>query len=102
MERFATLEPVKLYAAVRSGAKQPTKVPATLVGRLPADLHLLVVRHLPIPDIAAYSRCSRATAAIACDESIWEKRWKALAVDKDSALKKVLDDLEQKSTNQAA
>ena len=96
MERFATLQPVKLYAD-RNAAKQQQPAAVPLVGRLPADLHLLVVANLPIPDLPAYGRCSRATAAFVRDDSIWEKRWKALGVDNDAAFKKVLDDLERKA-----
>src|SRR5258706_15702269 len=92
MDRFATLEPVKLYASGKNSAK--------LVGRLPADLHLLLIANLPIPDIPAYARCSRATADFVRNDSAWENRLKALSVHKDLAFRKVLDDLEQRANEQ--
>lgn len=109
MDKFATLEPVRLYnnplaaagGRLLSRNHQTPKGPpsAPLVGRLPSDLHLLILAHLPIPDFPSYSRCSRATAALSSDEKIWEARWKALAVEKYS-LGSVLDELENKSRGQ--
>lgn len=94
MDQFATLEPVKLYSSTFLGRSTTTsttttttgsnKKPGPLVGRLPADLHLLVLAHLPIPDIPAYSRCCRATAGFVRDERSWERRWRALGIDSDS------------------
>ncbi|KAF9029567.1 hypothetical protein BDZ89DRAFT_1065353 [Hymenopellis radicata] len=108
MDKFATLEPVKLYASATStGARLLSRGPAPkpagspLVGRLPTDLHLLVLSYLPIPDFPAYGRCGRATAALCRDESIWEQRWKALSIEQ-YALTSVLDDLDAKSKGQAA
>ncbi|KAF8964808.1 exocyst complex component Sec10-domain-containing protein [Flammula alnicola] len=110
MEKFATLEPVKLYSSAAStGARflsratghKLAELAPPLVGRLPSDLHLLIISHLPIPDIPSYSRCCRATAAFVRDETTWEKRWKALGIDKDTAFKKVLDVLERKSNEKA-
>jgi recyclin-1 len=97
MDRFATLEPVKLYATGKT-----SRPPQNLVGRLPADLHLLVVTNLPIWAIPAYARCSKATAAFVRNDSAWEKRWKALSVYKDIAFREVLDDLENKANERAA
>lgn len=108
MDKFATLEPTKLYASAAStGARllsrnQPSKAPETpLVGRLPSDLHLLVLSYLPIPDFCAYSRSSRSTNHLSRHESIWEQRWKALGVDEHS-LGTVLEDLDAKSKGKAA
>jgi recyclin-1 len=96
MDRFVTLEPVKLYATGKNSVPQEK-----LVGRLPADLHLLLIANLPIPDIPAYARCAKATAAFVRNDSAWEKRWKALSVHNDLAFRKVLDGLEQKANEQA-
>ncbi|KAJ7505525.1 exocyst complex component Sec10-domain-containing protein [Mycena galericulata] len=111
MEKFATLEPVRLYnSATTTGARllsrtqQPSlKTPATppLVGRLPSDLHLLILSYLPIPDFPAYARCAHATAGLSRSETIWEARWKALGVEAHT-LGSVLDDLESRSRGQAA
>ncbi|KIK51995.1 hypothetical protein GYMLUDRAFT_78020 [Collybiopsis luxurians FD-317 M1] len=83
MEKFKTLEPLKLYAAPSSSL--PTRSgPARTqyVGKLPSDLHLLILSYLPVPDFPAYARCLHATAALAESEKIWESRWKSLIVDK--------------------
>jgi len=47
MDKFATLEPVKLYS---SHNNKTLSLPPPLVGRLPSDLHLVILRYLPIPD----------------------------------------------------
>ncbi|KAJ6620768.1 exocyst complex component Sec10-like protein [Mycena sp. CBHHK59/15] len=109
MEKFATLEPVRLYnSATTTGARllsrnQQPKAPATppLVGRLPSDLHLLIVSYLPIPDFPAYARCSHSTAGLSRAEKMWETRWKALGVE-NYKLGSVLDDLESRSRGQVA
>ncbi|KAJ7729685.1 exocyst complex component Sec10-domain-containing protein [Mycena maculata] len=109
MEKFATLEPVRLYnSAATTGARlfprtQQPKAPATspLIGRLPSDLHLLILSYLPVPDFPAYARCTHATAGLSRSETIWEARWKALGVEAHK-LGSVLDDLEARSRGQAA
>lgn len=101
MERFATLEPVKLHpVGQKPGYHAPPLAIQKLVGRLPAELHLLVISNLPIPDIPAYARSSRALTAFVREESGWEKRWKVLKIDEDIAFKNILDDLERKIHDQ--
>ncbi|KAJ6512048.1 exocyst complex component Sec10-domain-containing protein [Mycena vitilis] len=110
MEKFATLEPVRLYnSAATTGTRflsraQPgPRPPATppLIGRLPSDLHLLILSYLPVPDFPAYARCTKATSGLSRSEKIWESRWKALGIE-DHKLGSVLDDLETRSRGQAA
>ncbi|KAJ7935423.1 exocyst complex component Sec10-domain-containing protein [Mycena leptocephala] len=110
MEKFATLEPVRLYSSgtpTRSRfltrTQQGPRTPATppLIGRLPSDLHLLILSYLPVPDFPAYARCTRATAGLSRSEKIWEARWKALGIETHK-LGSVLDDLEARSRGQAA
>ncbi|RDB30695.1 Recyclin-1 [Hypsizygus marmoreus] len=111
MDKFATLEPVRLYAssAATTGARllslghthKPTPLPAQRIGRLPADLHQLILSHVPIPDIPAYSRASRALNSLAKDEKLWERRWQALGIEKYS-LGPVLDELESVQQNLAS
>ncbi|KAF8880774.1 exocyst complex component Sec10-domain-containing protein [Infundibulicybe gibba] len=104
MEKFAALEPVRLYAPgglLGKTQAAPKALAPPRVGRLPTDLHILILNHLPIPDFSAYSRCSRSTAALADDESLWRKRWSALGVEKHS-LGSVLDELEARSKGQVA
>ncbi|KAL1689827.1 exocyst complex component Sec10-like protein [Schizophyllum commune] len=108
MERFTTLEPVRLYASNAAGhflnthaPAAPARAPENLVGRLPSELHYLVLSYASVMDIAAYARCSHATAAIAQAERVWEPRWKALHVE-DRGLGDVLDDLEERAKGKAA
>ncbi|KZP28233.1 hypothetical protein FIBSPDRAFT_947817 [Athelia psychrophila] len=120
MDRFSPLEPVRLYAppppppsttrSLFSSAK-PQPAPAAprtrshtvlqpTIGRLPIDLHLLVLTFLPVPDLPAYARCSRATAGLARDDRVWALRWAALAVER-CAFQPVLDTLEAQAQTQA-
>ncbi|KAG5650731.1 hypothetical protein H0H81_011231 [Sphagnurus paluster] len=97
MEKFATLEPVRLYASnvLYRGAPAIAKTPAApaLIGRLPVDVHRLILSFLPISDVPAYARSSRALKSLAGEEKFWEERWLALGVEK-YALGPVLDALE--------
>ena len=99
MEKFAALEPVRLHAATtRPIPGRVVVVP--LIGSLPRHIHLLVLRHLSIPDFPSYSLVSRATALLIRDESIWKMRWRALDMDeRDMSL--VLDQLEAEAATQS-
>ncbi|KAL0958097.1 hypothetical protein HGRIS_000269 [Hohenbuehelia grisea] len=108
MDKFVTLEPVRLYtSATASGRSLPraqhhrATVSAPFVGRLPSDLHLLILAYLPIPDLPAYSKCSHASAALAQDEKLWDSRWKALGIERNE-LGSVLDELEANSKGKVA
>ncbi|KAF5323093.1 hypothetical protein D9611_009311 [Ephemerocybe angulata] len=104
MDKFATLEPVKLYTSFTSGkpAQKQTPQPAFL-GRLPLDLHVLVLSHLPVPDIPAYAASSRALSALLRDpdSQIWKAKWTALGVDRHD-LGSTLDELERKNNAKSA
>ncbi|KAI5122031.1 hypothetical protein M0805_008021 [Coniferiporia weirii] len=113
MDRFATLEPVKLYATAATSTllrrgTVTAKAPSVqqLIGRLPEDLHIAVLTYLPIPDVPAYSRASRTLGKLALDERVWEAKWNALGIDARGAeLDGVLDELEARvrgRTNVAA
>lgn len=102
MEKFATLEPVRLHASSTGASRffskanpSTTSKPTTspLIGRLPSSLHQLILSYLPIPDFPAYALVSRATHALVQSDSIWELRWNALCVDKYD-LGDMLDDIE--------
>ncbi|KAM5539791.1 hypothetical protein V8D89_006604 [Ganoderma adspersum] len=114
MDKFATLEPVRLYNTPSPSTpskrfsihklthQQPpshirTKsyAPFQLIGRLPVDLHILILTFLALPDLAAYARCSRALGNLAKDERVWEARWKAFGIARHR-LDDVLDALEEK------
>ena len=103
MEKFVTLEPVRLHtssagpsrffgkASNTSTTSKQTTTP--LIGRLPSSLHQLILSYLPIPDFPAYALVSRATHALLQTDKIWELRWNALCIDKYD-LGCILDDLE--------
>jgi recyclin-1 len=110
MDKFATLEPVRLYTSntgVRLFSRGTTSnkdsvdgsIAQALVGSLPSNLHIIIVYHLPIPDIATYSICSRATRICAAHNSVWEKRWKALGIDNDPILCSILEHLQRKTND---
>ncbi|OAX38844.1 hypothetical protein K503DRAFT_717551 [Rhizopogon vinicolor AM-OR11-026] len=100
MDKFTALEPTRLYA---SGSIKRTSRPSTVsrsIGKLPVDLHFLVLSHLPIPDIPAYARASKATADLSRNEKAWERRWNDLGITRH-ALDDTLDDLESKQKAKA-
>ena len=109
MDKFATLEPVRLYAS-NTGARLFSRgtshkdsidgpIAQASVGSLTSNLHIIIVYHLPIPDLATYSICSRATRLCAAHDSVWERRWKALCIDNDPVLHNILEHL-QRMTNE--
>ena len=114
MDKFAALEPVRLYSTPSpstpskrfsihkftqqqppSHTRTKSYAPFQLIGRLPVDLHILILTFLALPDLAAYARCSRALGNLAKDERVWEARWKAFGVSRHR-LDDVLDALEEK------
>jgi len=91
MDRWTTLEPVKLHQGGLPSTEKPSKGPssragashahqnrAQFVGRLPSELHLLILHFLPITDIPAYARVNRALSRLSGDERVWERRWRLL------------------------
>ncbi|KIY67488.1 hypothetical protein CYLTODRAFT_422518 [Cylindrobasidium torrendii FP15055 ss-10] len=108
MDKFATLEPVRLYASAATSARRGRGDPATAkaavlphIGRLPTDLHLIVLSYLPLPDFPAYSRCSKAMNSLAKHDRIWAARWNALGIE-ENGLGTILDELEAISRGHAA
>ncbi|ESK87227.1 f-box protein pof6 [Moniliophthora roreri MCA 2997] len=102
MDKFTTLQPTRLYNSVLGKpTPKPSKNVPKLIGRLPTDVHLLILNHLPIPDFPNYSLASRAAAVLTRNDKIWEKRWKALGVEK-YGLQTVLDDLDAHKKGQVA
>lgn len=116
MDKFATLEPIRLYSNPAVPSPPPSNrfslhrqstippsshsrtksyAPFQLIGRLPVDLHIHILTYLAVPDIPAYARASRALANLAKDERVWEARWKAFGVEKHK-LVDVLDALDEK------
>ncbi|EJD41543.1 hypothetical protein AURDEDRAFT_169438 [Auricularia subglabra TFB-10046 SS5] len=107
MDKWVTLEPVKLYGQAGAnwlkGGSKPAPSRLAFIGRLPTEVHLLVLQHLPITDIPAYSRVCRALGRLTKDDRLWEHRWLALGVAR-RGLESVLDelDLNQNSAQAAA
>ncbi len=105
MDKFKALEPVKLYIAAGGPSSkrfsQPLSAkggpaPFSFIGRLPVDVHILILTYLSVPDIPAYSLVSRSLAKLARDERVWEARWKLFGVDQ-LKLSSVLDELESRA-----
>jgi recyclin-1 len=102
MDKFTTLEPVKLYPsgnATKRASQFPSAkaaAPFSLIGRLPVDVHIIVLSYIAVPDIPAYALASRALARLAKDERIWEARWKAFGIDRPQ-FNAILDELESAS-----
>ncbi|TCD69786.1 F-box protein: endocytic membrane traffic, recycling ReCYcling 1 [Steccherinum ochraceum] len=109
MDKFAALEPVKLYNAPtpvsskfpRFSIHHKPPAPFQLVGRLPVDIHILILTYAAIPDIPSLSRISRAYSNLCKDERVWEARWLHLASG-NTHLASVLDDLENRTKTQNA
>src|ERR1700678_1325276 len=93
MDRWTTLEPVKLYQGSRPSTEKPSKATsaslaaaasqshqnhAQFIGRLPSELHLLILHFLPIPDIPSYARLNKTLSRLSGDERVWERRWTLL------------------------
>ena len=96
MEKFETLQPTRLYAPDAKSGKlgKATTAPAQFVGRLPIDLHILILIRLPIPDFPAYARCSRSLSNLSHHEKVWEAKWNALRFAKYTHFQGLLDQLE--------
>ena len=103
MDRFATLEPVKLYATAATSTflgRPSKKVPELqhFIGRLPVELYRIVLVYLSIPDIPAFSRCSRRLSEFVREERVWKEKWKILGVDREGLhLEETLNDLEERA-----
>jgi recyclin-1 len=97
MDKFATLErePVRLYASNQE--IPPATILQALVGSFLAFefAYTIIVYHLLISDIATYSICSRATRLCVAHESVWGKRWKALAIDNDPLFHNIFELLQR-------
>ncbi|KAF8585654.1 f-box protein pof6 [Ramaria rubella] len=94
MDKWTTLEPVRLYGSGNATSRSRDKPHSSAyIGRLPKDLHLLIITYLPVYQIPAYSRGNRALSQLSRDEKVWEVKWNALFAEEES-LVDVLDELE--------
>lgn len=85
MDKWTSLEPVKLYASAANklgGASKTKPVPRlAYIGPLPLDIHLRILHHLPTFDIPAYAISSRATAQLSNTDSFWQEKCGVLCLD---------------------
>lgn len=111
MDKFTALEPVRLYnsstppqpsshkstnrlsifspltprqaqpSPFLNALRQRGPAPFERIGRLPADLHILVLTSVAVPDLPAYAQACRATGALVRDDRVWEARWKQFGLD---------------------
>lgn len=89
MDKFSTLEPTRLHGTGTSASPSPYGTAAKprlppppiqpLIGRLPSDIHLLILAFTPVYAVPAYARVSRAISRLARDERTWQRRHKCLA-----------------------
>lgn len=112
MDKWASLEPVRLYDSTPTTAQGRTsissaankllgrsrpKIPSQpYIGPLPIDIHVVIASHLPITAIPSYARASRATAALCRDERIWQRHWQSLGIE-SFGFSAVLDRLKEDS-----
>ena len=97
MDKFVTLEPVRLNSPKRTThliSKPPA--PFFLIGRLPVEVHILILVRLAVPDLPNYACACRALSRLVTDDRVWEKRWHWFGVDQ-LHLAIVLDELESQS-----
>lgn len=105
MERWTTLEPVKLYTSGGALSIQPSSKARTprnpnlyarYIGPLPVDIHILVINFLPITSLPTYALASRALARLLHDERIWKRKCDVLKLQ-DPAISKLLASIEHPS-----
>lgn len=102
MDKWTTLEPVKLYGS-GSGAATPSstrpKAPpnpnlyARYIGPLPVDIHIIVLQFLPVTSLPTYALGSRALAQLLHDERIWKRKCDFLRLQ-DPSISSLLAKLE--------
>ncbi|KAI0060532.1 hypothetical protein BV25DRAFT_1807133 [Artomyces pyxidatus] len=101
MDKFKALEPVRLYQqGSRTTNRLSTASTSPLIGRLPSSLHLLILQHLPIPDLPAYARSCRALSRLAASETLWKHHYDLLCIEKYE-FGPVLDELESRARTAA-
>jgi recyclin-1 len=97
MDKFKALEPVKLHHGSTIGWQKFASGSASpFIGRLPSSLHLVILQHIPVPDVPAYARTNRALARLAASEALWKHHYILLGVDR-YGFGPVLDELESRT-----
>ncbi|KAF8273573.1 exocyst complex component Sec10-like protein [Lactarius quietus] len=104
MDKFKTLEPVRLHQGPGSASTSQRFIPSPgstpLIGRLPSSLHLLILQYIPVPDVPAYARTNRALSRLAASEQLWEHHYSLLGIDRYE-FGPVLDELESRARREA-
>ncbi|CAE7227884.1 unnamed protein product [Rhizoctonia solani] len=79
MDKWTTLEPVKLHGPNR----QPRLPPAhrhTFIGPFPPEVYVRILAYLPIPSLPACARVSRAFSRLIRDDRVWKRKYDALGI----------------------
>ncbi|KAF9456894.1 exocyst complex component Sec10-domain-containing protein [Collybia nuda] len=92
MDKFAPLEPVRLYSRAFLAHKAPTDqvappppmvgpiLASAPIGRLQAHIHVRIVQYLPLPDVPSYARTCRAANLVIDNEDFWGWRCEELGL----------------------
>lgn len=117
MDKWTTLEPVKLYGGgeIPKTKTGPSKANAALayahqnraqfIGRIPSEIHLLILQFVAVPDIPSYARANRALSRLSGDDRLWQKRYSTLIgsdnsvegrVKSEEKMRFVLEELEKR------
>lgn len=79
------LRATNLTGGSTSAAQHPVRLPpprlGAWIGPLPESLHLLIIAHLPVPDLPRVAQTSRAFGRLVSSDLAWEKRWNALGIE---------------------
>ena len=103
MDKFKTLEPVKLHQDSSSGSQRFTSRSSSTprIGKLPSSLHLAILQYIPVSDVPAYARTNRALARLAASEELWEHHYTLLGIDR-YGFGPILDELENRAQKQVS
>ncbi|CAE6451898.1 unnamed protein product [Rhizoctonia solani] len=79
MDKWTTLEPVKLHGPTRQSRLPPVNR-YTFIGVFPPEVHVRIIAYLPIPSIPACARVSRAFSRLVRDDRAWKQKYDALGI----------------------
>ncbi|CUA68353.1 Recyclin-1 [Saccharomyces cerevisiae S288c] [Rhizoctonia solani] len=79
MDKWTTLEPVKLHGPNRQSRLPPVNR-YTFIGPFPPEVHVRILAHLPIPSLPACARVSRAFSRLVRDDRVWKRKYDALGI----------------------
>ncbi|KAI5480581.1 f-box protein pof6 [Pseudohyphozyma bogoriensis] len=73
MERWQALLPDKAASGHQSSSLRLPR-PPPLIGRLPEEAYLAILRYLPVPDLPAFALSSRKFASLTRDDRLWRTK----------------------------